>query len=117
MDARATPQRHVEEAWDAGLDVIDAFFADDHACHDPVMPGLPLGTAGVRVAIDAFLTAMPDGRLTVDDWIDDADSLVARWTWTGTHTGTLMGMAPTGRAATISGMHVFRFREGRIVET
>lgn len=117
MDAREVTRCHIEEAWDAGLDVVDELFADDHVYHDPLMPDLPPGPRGLRAVIDALLTAMPDGALRIDDWIEDSDSLVARWTWRGTHTGVLMGMAPSGRTATTSGMHVFRFRGDRIAET
>ena len=117
MDVREAGGRLLDDAWDAGLDVLDELFADDHVYHDPLTPHLPTGPDGVRAAIDALLTTMPDGALTIDDSIEDADSLVARWTLTGTHTGQLMGMAPSGRVATISGVSIFRFRGDRIAET
>lgn len=117
MEAGGNPGDVLETAWNAGLDVIAEMFADDHVYHDPLLPGLPLGAAGVRAAIDALLLAMPDGALTIEDWIEDGDTMMARWTWTGTHTGVLMGMAPSGRRATTPGMHIFRFRGERIAET
>jgi predicted ester cyclase len=117
MGVQEARRPDLDRAWDAGLDVIDELFAADHRYHDPLMVGLPPGPEGVRAVVDALLTAMPDGTLTIDDWIEDGDSLVARWTWSGTHTGVLMGMAPTGRTATTSGMHVFRFRGDQIADT
>jgi len=35
---------------------------------------------------------------------------------TGTHQGTLMGIAPTGSRCTVEGISVSRFRAGRLVE-
>ena len=35
---------------------------------------------------------------------------------TGTHTGELMGMPPTGKQMNISGMCMFRITEGRVTE-
>ena len=34
----------------------------------------------------------------------------------GTHEGELGGMAPTGRAVTMTGMDMIRLREGQLVE-
>jgi predicted ester cyclase len=46
----------------------------------------------------------------------EGDKIAARWTATGTHGGDLMGIPPTGRQATWSGMTVYRLAEGKIVE-
>jgi len=117
MSLREARRRHVDRAWNGGRDVIDELFADDHAYHDPVRGDLPSGPEGVREAILAIVEAMPDSVLVVHEWIEDSDTLIARWTLTGTHTGELWGMAPSGRAATVSGTHVFRFNGDRIGET
>ena len=39
------------------------------------------------------------------------------WTATGTHQGELMGIAPTGRSVTVTGMGVDRISGGQIVES
>lgn len=117
MPLREAHRRAVDEAWDAGLDVIDALFSAQHVYHDPLLGDLPAGPAGVREAIDAILAAMPDAVLSIEDHIEQGDVLVLRWSLAGTHTGTLLGMAPTGRRATMHGVHVCRFRGARIAET
>jgi predicted ester cyclase len=40
----------------------------------------------------------------------------SRHTSTGTHTETFMGMAPTGKKATITGMTITRIENGKMVE-
>jgi steroid delta-isomerase-like uncharacterized protein len=117
MSLRESHQRHVDQAWNAGRDVIGELFAVDHVYHDPVLGDLPEGPEGIRTAIASFLEGMPDAALRIDEWIEDETCLIARWTLTGTNTGELWGMAPSGRATSMTGMHVFRFERDRITET
>jgi predicted ester cyclase len=43
--------------------------------------------------------------------------VVVRWTLRGTHLGeTRMGIAPTGKQVTASGISIVHIRDGRIVE-
>jgi predicted ester cyclase len=117
MGVREVSRPGADEAWDAGLDVVGVLFSTGHAYHDPLLGDLPPGPAGVRAAIAAVLTAMPDARVTVEEQIEEGDALVLRWSLAGTHTGPLLGMAPTGRRATMRGVHVFRFHGSEIAET
>jgi predicted ester cyclase len=41
---------------------------------------------------------------------------VGRFTFRGTHTGEFMGIAPTGRSVTMTGIDVVRIVDGKIVE-
>jgi len=116
-EVREVVGRTMDEAWNSGFDIVAELFGENHVYHDPLMPDLPAGPAGVRFAVDMLVTAMPDGVLAIDEWVEEHESLVARWTWTGTNTGPLMGMAPTGRHATLRGTHLFHFRDDVIAET
>jgi predicted ester cyclase len=42
--------------------------------------------------------------------------VVVRWTGHGTHTGNLMGVAPTHMKVTVHGMDIYRVSEGKIQE-
>lgn len=42
--------------------------------------------------------------------------VVTRWTFRGTHTGELMGIAPTGKQVTVTGISIDRVVGGKIVE-
>ena len=46
----------------------------------------------------------------------EGDTAAARFTITGTDTGGFMGMPPTGKSVTVTGMDFMRFRDGKIVE-
>ena len=41
---------------------------------------------------------------------------VWRWTATGTHLGQCAGVGATGRSMRFSGINVFRFSDGKVVE-
>jgi predicted ester cyclase len=59
----------------------------------------------------------PDIHLTVEDLIGEGDKIVGRTTVTGTHRGEFMGVAGTGNSVTYNEMFIFRFADGRVVET
>ena len=48
--------------------------------------------------------------------IPDGAQVAARWRMTGTHTGTLLGRAPTGTAVAVAGVDVLSVRDGRVEE-
>lgn len=75
------------------------------------------GPAGVRELVTVYRTAFPDFMVDVEDLIVHDDIVVTRFRATGTHKGDLMGLAPTGRAATGRGITIDRWRNGQVVES
>jgi SnoaL-like polyketide cyclase len=53
----------------------------------------------------------------IEDQIAEGDTVVTRWTGTGTHQGDLLGMAPTGKPAKVMGIWIHRLAGGKIVES
>jgi|SoiMethySBSTD1v2_1073268.scaffolds.fasta_scaffold170345_2 predicted ester cyclase len=78
--------------------------------------GLP-GAAGAERYLEMFLTAFPDLRVEILDLVAEFDVVCCRYVGRGTHTGPLMHLPPTGRAAEMEGLAYFRFEQGRIVES
>jgi predicted ester cyclase len=66
--------------------------------------------------INTYRGAFPDSNITIHEQIADGDTVVTRWTATGTHTGTLFGIAPTGRRVTCTGMVISHFKNGKVIE-
>jgi predicted ester cyclase len=68
----------------------------------------------------AWLSAFPDARLTVHDELIDGDWGVQRFTFEGTHDGTLSSpggdIPATHRRLSGRGIQMFRVRDGKIVE-
>jgi steroid delta-isomerase-like uncharacterized protein len=117
-DIRAIALRYADEVWNnKNLAVADELFTTDHIYHDPLMPDLPKGPDGVRFRRGAFLAAMPDAKVKIDEPMVDGDRVAVTWTYSGTNDGEIMGMPATGRTASITGAHFFRFEGDRIAET
>ncbi len=60
--------------------------------------------------------AFPDQRWEITELLADGDRVAMYCTWTGTHDGPFMGMAPTGRRASVPHMYLFRLADGQVTE-
>ena len=65
----------------------------------------------------SIAAAFPDMKITPVDIIAEKDKVVARCKFTGTHKGVYMGIAPTGKKVKFESIAIYRFAQGRIVET
>ena len=70
--------------------------------------------AGMAVG-QMFATAFPDGRIDLRQIHTAGDTAIVEFTGRGTHSGDLMGIAPTGRHISIPVITVLTVRGGRIV--
>lgn len=110
-------RRVIEDLYSQGkLDVADELYAADYVRHDPATPDITGGLDGIKEVCTRYRTAFPDLRLTTDDSLADGDKAIIRWSATGTHQGALAGIAPTGKRFEITGLTIFRFADGKIVE-
>ena len=109
-------RRDAEEVWNQGnLDAVDELFATDVILH-AAPPGVPPGAKGVKQLIAGYRAALPDFHLTIEDLIAEGDRVVNRWSMTGTHNGELMGIPPTGKKVTSTGISIVRIADGKIAE-
>ena len=114
---RAVSLRVAEEVFNGGnVDLADELYAPDYVLHDPSLPEDLHGPEGIKRYAAMTLGAFPDIRVAVEDQVAEGDKVVSRWTATGTHTGDLMGIPPTGRRVEISGVTINRFSGGKIAE-
>ena len=63
-----------------------------------------------------MLAAFPDLHVDVKDLIAEGEKLVTRYSVHGTHKGELMGIPPTGKEVSITGVAIDRFENGLSVE-
>lgn len=94
---------------------FEAFFSTslrDHA----LPPGVPGGFEGRRMFYSAMLAAFPDMEVRLEDVFGEGDKLVTRWSARGTHQGDMMGIPPTGKQISISGIAIDRFENDQSVE-
>jgi steroid delta-isomerase-like uncharacterized protein len=113
---RAIVRRAFEEPWKGSLAVVDELVASDYIGHDPANPEPLRGPEGVKEFISTYRAAFPDARITVEQQLAEGDLVATRWSGRGTHEGELMGIEPTGKQVTVSGLTISRLEGGKIVE-
>jgi steroid delta-isomerase-like uncharacterized protein len=114
---KAIVRRVNDEVWNQGqLDVIDELIADDFVATVVGAPEQIRGPQGFREFVVMYRTAFPDLRITVDEQVAEGETIVTRWTATGTNEGELMGIPATGKQATTAGININRISGGKLVE-
>lgn len=109
-------RRLYEEIDKGNLAVIDEYFSTDYIDHNLAIPGLAPGLKGAKQAFEIFYSAFPDTVHVIEDLISEGDRVVARIGARGTHTGELMGRPATGKLVELTGIAIYRFANGKIVE-
>ena len=110
-------RRAFDEVAMGNMTTVDEIIAPEFVRHDLAGGPETHGPDGVKRLIAGLRTGFPDLRTTIEDIFSDGDRVVVRFTARGTHSGPFMGIAPTGREATWSGVNIYRVSGGRIRET
>lgn len=79
-------------------------------------PGMQHGLEGHTAIVQLFRTVFPDLVWHIDDLIAEGDKVVARTTMRGTHLGSFFGVPPSGKTVEMTGVHILRIADGRIIE-
>ncbi|MDR7278648.1 ester cyclase [Catenuloplanes atrovinosus] len=94
-------------------DLVDRFVAEDYINHNAVVPD---GREANRSFWTAFLTGLPDARVTMEDLVVSGDRVVGRFTYRGTHTGDLLGIPASGATVEMRSIDIWRVRDGMFAE-
>lgn len=116
---KAVARRFFIEIFGQGkLAAADEIVAPEHVNRGPgSLPGLPPGPEGTKLFVTVYRNAFPDVQFTIDEQIAEGDTVVTRWTATGTHKGELAGIPPTCKSSTVTGVTVTRVVNGKMVES
>ena len=112
---KAAARGFLETAEHGDLDALDTLVGADYVLHDPSMLEEIHGVEGAREMVEAFRTAF-GLRIAIEHQLADGDYVVTRYTARGRHDAEFMGVPPTGREVTVSGICISRCRDGKIVE-
>lgn len=116
MDNKMIVRRFYEEIVNSGdvSQIADVISAD----YTEVMDGrrYAVGLEGAASHVLGVRNTYPDLRLTVDHQIAEGEWVATCITATGTHKGEWIGIAPTGRKVTFTGVNVDRVVDGKILE-
>ena len=115
-DNKTIVRRLLEEPWTGNFDIIDQYVDSSYVGYDPSQPEPLRGPQAVKEFVQMFLSAYSDGRITVDEQFAEGDMVATRWTGRGTQDGELMGIAPTEKQVTVSGITISKLENGQVVE-
>ena len=108
----------IEEAFNEGrLDAVDDLFTADYVAHVPGVRSLPRGAAAFKAMIGMWRGAFGDLHMTIEHLVAEGDLVANRFTTTGTHSGPLFGIAPTGRTMVVHCQELHRIAGGRVAES
>ena len=110
---KAVARRFIQVWGDGNLDVIDELAAPSLVVRYPTIPQVIQGSRELRHVIAGFRSAFPD---SVEEEIAEGEKVVLRWTFSGTHKGSFMGVPATGKRVTWTGITIYRIVDGRAVE-
>jgi predicted ester cyclase len=79
-------------------------------------PGAPTGPELTKTFVAATARAFPTRKLTNDVIICRGDFVIATQTIEGINDGPYMGMPPTGKSFKFTGIDIYRYKDGMMVE-
>jgi steroid delta-isomerase-like uncharacterized protein len=101
---------------EVNLDLLDGIYASDVVIHDPSQPEDIMGLDALKKYYLGNHAAFPDLKLTLEEIAVGGDRIVWVWTFTGTNTGPLGELPPTGNMVKFTGVAIDRVVDGKIVE-
>lgn len=96
------------------LNIANELLAPDFALHVP-LPAPP-GIEGINEVITSCRAAFEHLNVTIEDMIAEGNKVAVRFTAHGVHKGDFMGLPATGKPITMTGIEVFRIKDGKIAE-
>jgi steroid delta-isomerase-like uncharacterized protein len=112
QENEAQVRRYWEVAWKGDLPVVDEFYAPTFHLN-----GEPFAAERFKRRISGTLATFPDLHTTIDDLFSaDENTVVDRVTYTATMLGPMGDLPATGKATKITGIDIFHFQDGKVVE-
>lgn len=116
MDNKLIVRRYIENKLNTGdVSDIERYVSDDYEeVHEGVR--YKLGIEGAREHILGIRKVYPDLKLTIDHQISEGEWVATCYSVTGTFRNEWLGMKPTGKKITYTGVNVDRIVDGKILE-
>jgi predicted ester cyclase len=116
MDIKTLARECIEELFNRGhTEYLQDLSELSFIGHDPVSTKSVSLDDEKKIAL-SFRAGFPDLRCSVNDVVSEGSRVVCRWRMTGTHQGSFLGFAPTGRRVAFDGISEMRFHESRLAE-
>jgi steroid delta-isomerase-like uncharacterized protein len=95
------------------MDRADDLVVEDFVELDP-LPGQRQGREGLKEVLGMMRAAFPDIYWVAEEMVAEGDTVVTRFTWSGTHRGVFLGVPATGRSLVVKGVVMDQLAGGRM---
>jgi predicted ester cyclase len=113
---KALVRRYVEEFVDrSNFDLSEEIFAPNFVRYD-AGPDQVSRVEDLKHFFAMLHSGFPGFQSTIEDLLSEGDKVALRFTFRGIHQGEFMGIAPTGKEVTMSGIDILRIADGKLVE-
>lgn len=92
------------------------FLAEDFVAYVPYTRSAIRGRSAFVHWIGQFRMGLSEFRCDLNEFVGDGMRVALRWTWSGIHSGELLGLPASGRRVEFTETHILRVSGGRIAE-
>jgi steroid delta-isomerase-like uncharacterized protein len=109
--------RRFSQIWGGGdLHIVDELASSEMVLYYPFFPEPIKGIIAFKEILTRFRATFGDGDMQITDVIAEGDRVVLRWRFSATHQGEFLGIPPSGKRLTWTGITVNRIVNGKIAE-
>jgi predicted ester cyclase len=109
-------RRVLEELFEEGnLDAADELIHPEFVNHE-APPDNPQGPEGLKETVNWLRGLWGPMHADIEDEVCEGDKVVARVTMHGRHVGEFLGKPPTGKEFAAEHIHIWRFKDGKVIE-
>ena len=115
LNEKLTKQLFSEVFSNGNLDALDTLMSESVVLHDDSIQTTK-GLQHFKEFEKIYSTAFPDKKVTIDEIFCSGDNVIVRWTCKGTHKGQIFNQPPTNKPISVTGISIYTFKNGKIVE-
>jgi predicted ester cyclase len=106
----------LEELFEMGnFEAADDLIHPEFVNHE-APPDNPQGPEGLKETVGWLRELWGPMHAEIEDEICEGDKVVARVTMHGRHLGEFLGRPPTGKEFAVEHIHIWRLRDGKVIE-
>lgn len=116
---KALAKKWILEGWNQNRnkEVVSDVFAADWIDGNPTFADQPKGIDGAMYYVDVYRKIFPDIQFELTHIIAEEDHVCFRAKMTATHEGEFMGIPPTHKKISFTGIVIHRIENGKFAES
>lgn len=113
---KAAVRRMFDEMNKGNVEILEEVLAPDYVFYTPSGNPNPMSREVTIEIIKTVFKTFPDMNWSIEELIAVEDRVIGRFIDRGIHKGEYQGIPATGNKIEVSAVHIFRLKNGKIVE-